>query len=167
MPTFEAVILKYVGKGEKSGWTYVDIPPDVLARLKRKNKKSFRIKGSIDKARFDKLNTYPVGNGEMIIAINATLRKKLGKKEGAMVKIVFEVDESAPLISEELMNCLQDEKPALKQFLSQLPSHQNYFHKYVIEAKTAETQAARIVNTINAMLKKQDFGEMIRSLKKK
>lgn len=166
MPSFTATILKYASKGEKTGWTYVVIPPDVLAKLKLKDKKAFRIKGAFDSIKFEKLSTYPVGDGEMIIAINGEMRKKLGKKEGAMLSVKFELDESKGLFSQELMDCLNEDKAALKQFLSQLKSHQNYFHRYVATAKGADTRAGRIVNTINAMHKKQNFGEMIRSLKK-
>jgi hypothetical protein len=55
----------------------------------------------------------------------------------------------------------------MKQFESQPLSHQNYFHRYVDSAKGQATKAGRIVNVINAMYKKQNFGEMIRSLKTK
>lgn len=167
MQSFQAIIHKFNSKGEKSGWTYVEIPPDVLAKLKRKNKKAFRIKGSVDDVKFDKMTTYAVGDGQMIIAVNGELRKKLGKKEGGTVKIKFEVDEGAPLISKELMDCLHEDSAALKQFQSLSPSHQNYFHRYIESAKTTPTKAGRIVHTINAMHKKQNFGEMIRSNKKK
>lgn len=166
MPSFKATILKYSSKGEKTGWTYVVIPPDILKKLKRKDNKGFRIKGVIDNTPFEKLSTYPVGDGEIIIAINSEMRKKLGKKEGAIISIKFDLDESPALFSQELMDCLAEDKIAEKQFLSQLKSHQNYFHRYVETAKTAATKAGRIVNTINAMHKKHDFGEMIRSLKK-
>ena len=65
------------------------------------------------------------------------------------------------------MACLKEDAVALKQFQSQLLSHQNYFHRYIESAKTAATKGGRIVNTINAMHKKQNYGEMIRSLNKK
>lgn len=165
MPSFSSTILKYASKGEKTGWTYIVIPPDILKTLKLKDKKGFRIRGAIDSVKFEKLSTYPVGEGEMIIAINGDLRKKLGKNEGAMVSIKFEVDKSKALYSQELMDCLKEDKPALKQFQALLLSHQNYFHRYVATAKGADTRAGRILNTINAMHKKQNFGEMIRSLK--
>lgn len=167
MQSFQAILHKYTQKGEKSGWTYVEIPTAVLAKLKRKNKKAFRIKGSIDNAKFEKMTTYAIGDGAMIIAVNAQLRKTLGKKEGAVVKVKFEVDEGAPLISQELMDCLKEDKVALSQFESLTLSHQTYFHRYIESAKTTATKAGRIVNTIDAMLKKQNFGEMIRSMKKK
>jgi hypothetical protein len=167
MHSFRAIILKFTSKGEKTGWTYVDIPKDILTKLKLKDKKAFRIKGVIDDVKFEKMSTYPVGEGEFIIAINGEMRKKLGKKEGATVSVKFELDLGAPLQSQELLDCLQEDKIALKQFNSLLLSHQNYHHRYVDSAKGAATKAGRILNVINAMHKKQNFGEMIRSLKGK
>ena len=167
MHSFKSIILKFASKGEKTGWTYVDIPPDIILKLKLKTKKEFRIKGLLDDVKFERLATYPIGEGNFIIAINAELRKKLGKKEGAMLSVKFELDKSEALQSQELIDCLNEDKIALKQFNSLLLSHRNYFHRYVYTAKGADTRAGRIVNIINAMYKKQDFGAMIRSLKKK
>ena len=166
MFSFKAVIQKFSSKGEKTGWTYIDIPPDILLKLKLKNKKAFRLKGLMDDVAFEKLSTYPMGNGEFIIAINGDLRKKLKKDEGAQVMVKCALDEGLPLISNELMTCLNEDKLALKQFKALLLSHQNYFHRYIESAKTAATKAERIVNTINAMHQKQNYGEMIRSLKR-
>ncbi|MDO9000327.1 DUF1905 domain-containing protein [Sediminibacterium sp.] len=167
MHSFKPIIQKFANKGEKTGWTYVDIPQDILIKLKLKNKKEFRIKGVMDDVKFERLATYPIGEGNFIIAINAELRKKLGKKEGAMLSVKFELDKSEALKSQELLDCLAEDKIAIKQFNSLLVSHQNYFHRYVYTAKGADTKAGRIVNVINAMYKKMNFGEMIRSLKKK
>lgn len=167
MISFKSIIQKYSNKGEKTGWTYVDVPIDVLAKLKRKDKKEFRIKGLIDDVKFERLACYPVGEGNFIIAINAELRKKLGKKEGATVSVKLEVDDAAPLQSSDLIDCLNEDPVALKQFNSLLLSHRNYFHRYIYTAKGAATKAGRIVNVINAMHKKMDFGEMMRGLKTK
>jgi hypothetical protein len=164
--SFKSIIQKFASKGEKTGWTYVDIPQDIILKLKLKNKKEFRIKGVMDDVAFERLAVYPIGEGNFIIAINAELRKKLGKKEGAMVSVKFELDTSEALKSQELLDCLKDDKIALKQFNSLLLSHQNYFHRYIYTAKGAATKAGRIVNTINAMHQKLNFGEMIRNLKK-
>lgn len=166
MPSFKTILQKFSNKGEKTGWTYVDVPTDVLAKLKRKDRKEFRIKGLMDDVKFERLACYPVGDGNFIIAINGELRKKLGKKEGASVSIKLEVDDAAPLQSQELLDCLKEDPAALKQFNSLLLSHRNYFHRYIYTAKGAATKAGRIVNVISAMHKKQNFGEMLRSLKK-
>lgn len=166
MPSFKATIQKFTDKGEKTGWTYIDIPRDIILKLKLPNKKEFRIKGAIDDVKFERMAVYPIGDGNFIIALNAEMRKKLGKKEGAMAGVKFTLDKNEALKSQELLDCLDEDKIAKKQFESMKPGHQNYFHNYILTAKGEATRAGRIVNTINAMHKKQDFGEMIRNLKK-
>ena len=166
MHSFTSIIQKYASKGEKTSWTYVDIPLDILLKLKRKDKREFRIKGLIDDIKIERLACYPVGEGNFIIAINAELRKKLSKKEGATIHLIIALGVSAALQSKELLDCLKEDKIALKQFNSLLQSHQNYYHRYVYSAKADATKAARIVNVINAMHKQLNYGEMIRSLKK-
>lgn len=166
MPSFITTIQKFANKGEKTGWTYIDIPSDIVLSLKLKNKKEFRIKGTMDDVKFERLACYPIGEGNFIIALNADLRKKIRKEEGASVNIKFTLDASGPLQSQELIDCLNEDPTAKTQFETLLQSHRNYFHNYINTAKGAATKAGRIVNVINAMYKKQDFGEMIRSLKK-
>ncbi|HOZ86140.1 MAG TPA: DUF1905 domain-containing protein, partial [Bacteroidia bacterium] len=108
MFAFKEIIQKFSSKGEKTGWTFIDIPDDILAKLKRKDKKEFRIKGVIDDIKFERMATYPVGEGRYIIALNAELRKQLGKKEGAMVSLKIELDASEALQSQELIECLNE-----------------------------------------------------------
>lgn len=167
MFSFKTIIQKFSSKAEKTGWTYIEIPTDIILKLKLKTRREFRIKGNMDDVKFERLVCYPSGDGNFIIAINAELRKKLSKKEGAMISIKFELDSSEALKSQELLDCLGDDKIAQKQFNSLLVSHQNYFHRYVFSAKGDATKAGRIVNVINAMYQKQNFGEMIRALKRK
>jgi hypothetical protein len=166
MFSFTATLLKYSNKGEKTGWTYLDVPADIILKFKRKDKKEFRVKGLIDDLKFDRLAVYPIGDGNFIIAVNAQMRKALGKKEGAMVSLKIEIDESPPIRSQELLVCLAEDPIANEQFESLLLSQRNYFHHYIADAKGQETKAKRILNTIQAMYLKQDFGAMIRSLKK-
>ncbi len=166
MPSFKSIILKSGNNGEKTGWTYVEIPEDIIHKLKLKSRREFRIKGLLDDVKFERLAVYPVKNAGFIIALNADLRKKLGKKEGAMISVQFEIDEQGLKQAEELIDCLQDDKKALDQFNTLTKAQQNYFHNYVNGAKGAETKARRIAQTLEAMHKKIDFGAMIRSHQK-
>jgi hypothetical protein len=104
---FKSIIFKYASNGEKTGWTFVEIPDDIIPKLKLKDRKGFRIKGFIDDVKFEKLSTYPVKGGGFIIALNADLRKKLGKGESAEVAIRFELDKAKSLESAELLACLK------------------------------------------------------------
>ncbi len=107
----------------------------------------------------------PMGGGQYILAVNATIRKGLKKNNGAMVKVQLALDKPYEL-SKELMDCLSDEPTALKFFNSLPRAHQNYFSKWIESAKTEFTRAKRIAMTVSATAKKWDFGEMIRASKK-
>ncbi len=165
MHSFSAIIQKSGTWGEKSGWTFVYIPPDILTKLKLKSNKEFRVKGFIDDVKIERQTCFPVGEGNFIITLNADLRKKLGKKHGAMVILRIALDARDAAKSQELMDCLEDDAAAKAQFESMNKANQNYFHNYINTAKTAGTKTERVLNTINAMLRKQNFGEMIRGLK--
>ncbi|HEY1008428.1 MAG TPA: DUF1905 domain-containing protein, partial [Sphingobacteriaceae bacterium] len=56
MVTFSAVIQKFRDKGEKSGWTYIEIPRDIAVELLPGQKKSFQVKGFLDAYPFEKVN---------------------------------------------------------------------------------------------------------------
>ena len=51
MITFKATIKKFAKQGEKTGWTYIEVKAENAQILKPGNKRSFRVKGEIDKVR--------------------------------------------------------------------------------------------------------------------
>jgi len=63
------------------------------------------------------------------------------------------------------MECLADEPKALAFFNDFVPSHKRYFSNWIESAKTEPTKTKRITQTITALLKGFDFGQMLRSLK--
>lgn len=163
--SYTTVILKFNSKGEKTGWTYIEVPADVAQKLKPATKKSFRVKGKLDDYSFEKTAIIPMGEGAFILPLNAAVRKKIGKKQGAMLHVTLQEDKAEILHDTDLIMCLEEEPQAI-QFFRQMPkSYQNYFSKWVASAKTEPTKAKRIAQTVTAMLKHQDFGQMIRSLK--
>lgn len=46
MIKYNTIILKFGTKGEKTGWTYIEIPADIAKKLKPGFKQSFRVKGA-------------------------------------------------------------------------------------------------------------------------
>jgi len=164
---FTTRILKFDSKGEKTGWTYIDIPPDVASVLMPGNKKSFRVKGMIDKHRIQQVALLPMGDGTFIMPLNAAIRKGIGKRHGAMIEASLEADNSPLKPDGDLMECLSEDQGALR-FFNQLPkSHQNYFSKWISSAKTEPTKVKRIAQALNGLSRKQNFGEMLRELKNK
>ncbi|MGN6395641.1 MAG: YdeI/OmpD-associated family protein [Mucilaginibacter sp.] len=167
MVTFDAIILQFGEMGEKTGWQYVNVPADIAQELKPGNKKSFRVRGMLDALPVAGIALLPMGGGDFILVLKAALRKALRKNKGAMLKVTIEEDTDFKIeMPEDLKECLEFEEGAMDTFNAMPGSHRNYFIKWINEAKTEETRAKRIVNTINAMLRKWSYNQMMRELKK-
>ena len=165
MIQFTATIKKFDSQGEKTGWTYIEIPAATAKKLNPDNKKVFRVKGKLDEYEYSMIALLPMGGGDFIMALNAAMRKAIKKQKGATVKVKMDVDTNEIKPPEELMECLQDEQEALEYFNSLNKGHQNYFTNWINSAKTDTTKAKRIAATLNALNKKWDFGQMIRAAK--
>jgi hypothetical protein len=166
MVTFTATIQKFEEQGEKTGWTYIEIPADIAGVLKPGNKQSFRVKGKLDAFPIEGVALMPMGGGRFIMAINAAMRKGIRKGRGAMLQVKLSVDAKPVAIPADLQECLADEPEALAFFQEMKLSHRNYYLKWLAGVKTETARAKRIALIITALSKKQDFVEMIRSLKK-
>ncbi len=163
---FNAVIKKFDQKGEKTGWTYIDIPEKIAQQLIPGNKKAFRTKGFLDHIAFEGISLVPMGGGDFILALKSELRKKLGKGLGAVLSVQMELDQNPIIICPELITCLEDEPTALLYFNQLPPSHRKYYSNWIDGAKTESTKAKRIAQAVTACSRKMHYGEMIRSLKK-
>lgn len=166
MIKFEAILQQFASNGEKTGWTYIEVPPAVAGKLKPGNKKSFRVKGKLDNYNYENVSLLPMGGGDFIMAINAAMRKAIKKNKGTKVKVQMQLDLSERPLSSDLMECLGDEPKALKKFKSLPPSHQKYFSNWVESAKTDSTKAKRITQSVIALAQGFGFSEMMRMNKK-
>ncbi len=162
MVQFTATIQQFAEQGEKTGWSYVTIPPDIAEELKPGFKKSFRVKGKLDAYPITQQALLPMGNGSFILPLKASLRKAIHKNKGAMLKLLLEEDKKPLKVSAELMECLADAPKAEKKFTSIPHSHQMYYSNWIESAKTVETKAKRIGLTILAMEKNLSFGEVLK-----
>lgn len=166
MIQFTATLKKFGKQGEKTGWTYVEIPADLAQKLKPNNKRSFRVKGKLDQFRIDGVSLIPFGGGAFIMAVNATMRKGIGKRFGAMVKVQLQEDKKDFVFNKDFMDCLADEPAAGEFFRTLTGSHQRYFSKWIDAAKTVETKTKRIVQAVMALSKKMGYPEMMRANRK-
>lgn len=165
MVKFTCKLEKFASQGEKTGWTYINVPASLAEQLKPGNRKSFRVKGKLDNYEISKVALLPMGDGDFILAVNATMRKAIRKQKGATVAVRLTVDEEPILPSKDFMTCLHDE-PAALNFFEKLPrGHQNYFSKWIDAAKTEPTRAKRIAQAVNALAKKLGFPQMLRAAK--
>lgn len=167
MIAFTTVLQKFKSKGEKTGWTYIDIPKALAHTLKSNEQKSFRVKGKIDSLTIKQVALLPMGEGDFIMAINANMRKQIGKVAGDAVHATLTIDTSDFIFSEDFLTCLDDEPKALETYNSQPPSHQKYFSNWIESAKTSDTKAKRIAQSIQGLAMGFNYGEMIRYFKGK
>ena len=166
MVQFTATIKKFDKQGEKTGWTYIEIPADLVQKLKPGNRKEFKVKGKLDKFVINRISLLPMGGGLFIMPVNAAMRKAIGKRHGAIVKVQLTEDKSEFVFNSDLMDCLHDEPGALDFFKTLSGSHQRYFSKWIDSAKTEQTKAKRIAQAVNALAKNLGYPEMLRALKK-
>jgi sugar phosphate isomerase/epimerase len=162
MVRFSAVIQQFEQKGEKTGWSYIAIPSDIACQLKRDTKKSFRVKGKLDAHPIEQLALLPMGNGEFILPLKASLRKAIHKNKGAQLTCSLTEDVKPLQVSEELHACLQDVPKAEKKFKLMPLSHQMYYSNWIESARTIQTKAKRIGLTILSMEKNLTFAEMLK-----
>ena len=106
-----------------------------------------------------------MGDGNFIMALNAEMRKQLKKRKGATLKVEIAADDSPVLINNELLECLSDDPEANAFFKTLTKGHQKYFSNWINTAKTTTTKAKRIAESVNALSRKQNFGQMLRNLK--
>lgn len=166
MVLFTATIKRFDKQGEKTGWTFIEIPVAVAQKINPGVKKEYRVKGKLDEYAFEMKAIMPMGGGDFILPLNAQMRKAIKKQKGATVKVKMGIDTNEIKPPAELIECLQDEPEALVYFSSLTKGHQNYFTNWINSAKTEPTKARRIAATISALDKHWDFGQMLRALKK-
>ena len=172
MIPFTALIQKFGADNEYAdrsiyGWAYIEIPTDVTDELQPGKKTSFRVKGTLDNHVIKQVALIPMGTaaetpGAFMIPINATMRRGTGKDAGAMLVVQLDFDESPLPQSAEFMLCLDDDPAALAYFKTLPKGHQNYFSKWIEQAKTVETKTKRITQAVTALGMGMGYGEMVR-----
>src|SRR5690606_38813033 len=110
MIQYATLIKKFKDMGEKSGWSYVDIPQHIANELKPGCRVSFRVKGKIDDLPITGVALVPMGEGDFILPLKLALRKNLKKEKGAMVALELEEDKDFKIeMPEDLHDCLTEQ----------------------------------------------------------
>jgi Domain of unknown function (DUF1905)/Bacteriocin-protection, YdeI or OmpD-Associated len=159
---YQTLIKKFSEMGEKTGWTYIEIPAEVAQKIFPNNKKSFRVKGKLDAYEFSGVSLLPMGEGLFIMALKADVRKKIKKIHGANLQVEIEHDKTEYQLDADFVECLEDDFLAKKYFYSLPKSHQKYFSKWIESAKTNITKEKRILKVVKALARKMNFAEMLR-----
>ena len=167
MVAFTSTIKKFDNQGEKTGWTYIEIPAAIAEQLKPGTKKSFRVKGALDKHAITGVALLPMGGGVFIMALNASMRKGIKKNVGETIQVNLQGDEKEQELPVGFMECLKDEPAALEQYNRLSKSHKGYFRIWITTVKSEAAQARRMAQAVTALAKGQDFVQMVRALKQK
>ena len=69
MISFTTTIQKFGRQGEKTGWTYIEIPGELSELLNPGVKKSYRVKGKLDKYPIKAVALLPMGDGSFIMLL--------------------------------------------------------------------------------------------------
>jgi hypothetical protein len=165
MIQFSTTILQFDKKGEKTGWSYIEISKGQAYKLNPGCKVSFRVKGKLDNYSFERVALMPMGDGSFIMPINGKIRKAIQKHAGSALRVTMEADKRERTLSQDLLDCLSEDPEAFAFFKSLPKSHQNYFTVWIEGAKTTQTKTKRIVIAVNALSKKQGFKEVLRAYK--
>jgi hypothetical protein len=166
MIRFTATIKKFLKKGEKTGWTYIEISEREAQKLNTGVRTSYRVKGSLDSHPIQMVSLLPMGDGCFIIPLNKEMRKGISKEAGARLNVTLRVDPRELKPSEDFMACLGDEPRAKAHFETLAKSHRNYFSKWIESAKTTPTKVKRITMAVNALARGWGFPEMMRNARK-
>ena len=160
---FKATIHRFKEQGDKTGWTYIEVPADIAEQLKKGTRQSFRVKGKLDEHKISGISLIPMGGGRFILTLNATLRKAIGKSQGAMVQVSLQEDKRPFVFNKDFIECLADDPPADEFFKTLTGSHQRYFSKWIDDAKGEATKTRRIAMAVSALSRKLGYGEMLRA----
>jgi hypothetical protein len=167
MIKFTTELQRFDSQGEKTGWTYLVVPPEVSGQLNPGRRTSYRVKGHIDKLPIKGVALVPMGEGRFILAVNSSMRKELRKEKGAAVTVQLELDNEVLPTPPYITDCLADE-PDAKAFFSKLPpSHQRYWVNWIEEAKTEPTRAKRLAQMVDGLARGWGFAEVQRAAKAK
>lgn len=166
MIEFYSKIERYSKNGEKTGWTFVEVPFDIAEKIKPNTRTSYRVKGIIDTLEIKQVALIPLGEGNFIIPLNANMRKGINASLGDKIALKIEEDTSEYLLSADLTNTIELDSDANDFFYCLSKGHQRYFSNWIESAKTIETKTKRLEQTLYALSRKMDYGEMIRHFKK-
>ncbi|MDB5021269.1 MAG: hypothetical protein JWQ28_2396, partial [Pedobacter sp.] len=108
----------------------------------------------------------PMGGGDFIMALKASLRKQLRKEAGAELLVQLELDTTFKIeLPMEMEMCLDEDERCKENFLKLPKSHQNYYINWFNSAKTEPTKIKRLTLIMKAMEDKMSFSEMMRANK--
>ena len=129
----------------KGGWTYISLPD--IPRDKDAPFGLVKVRGTIDGYEIKNHSLMPFGNGNLLLALKAAIRKAIGKEEGDYVQLTLYKDTVGFEIPEALK--LQFEEAGVYQlFTARRKWEQKMCTDWIFSAKRETTTTERILRTI-------------------
>ena len=138
----EYVLERPEGKG---AITYVEIPEIPMSKAPFG---MLKVRGKIDDYEFSNVHLMPLGNGNLVLAVKAEIKKKIKKEAPDTVHLTIYEDKTPLIIPEELLLCMEDEKGVRERFEAYSEGQQKAFVNWINSAKTEQTRIDRIAKTI-------------------
>ena len=138
----------------KGGWTYVEIPEIPMGKTPFG---MLKVRGKIDDYEFSNVNLMPLGNGNLMFAVKAAIKKKIKKEAPDTVHIILYEDSTPLIIPEDLLLCMQYEEGVLEKFELYTDGQKKAFIEWIYSAKTEQTKADRIAKTIGMVQNGEKF----------
>lgn len=135
-------LVKSNGKG---GWTYA--PVGLLPEAPKTHFGVLKVCGRIDAVLVENCTLFPMGQGRRLLAVNAALRKKLGKQAGDEVQLqLFLAPDNVDLgISlADFTDCLAESPAALRAFRALPTAARQQWLRWVGDAASEPQQVARV-----------------------
>lgn len=135
----------------KRGWTYIELPEIMPSKQKMG---MVRVKGVVDNCAIYSIHLMPMGNGVLMLPLNAYVRKKIKKRQGDEVFVELYNDNEDTPVPEEFMECLEAEPEALTYFNTLSSSIKRNIIQYIYQAVKQETKDKRIIMFMNRLRRK-------------
>jgi hypothetical protein len=137
-------------------WTFAPVPRSAARAAGFRAR--LRIKGTIDGVPF-RSSLIPRGGGELFVVVNSHVRDRIGKSEGATVRLELELD-ATPIVVDvpaALRRALEGDRSAQANFAGFTASQRLAYSRWVADAKQEATRDRRVA----AALEKIRRGEKL------
>lgn len=139
----EVVLTHWPGKG---AWTYHLVIPNSRGIVGTWG--NIKVSGTLDDYAFQSKNLAPVKSGDKILAVNAAVRKRLGKQAGDTVRVtMYREVATVPSAEADVLACLDDAN-VLAQFNAQSAAARETMLRDVLSQPTEASQEKKIMALI-------------------
>ncbi|MCI4318124.1 MAG: YdeI/OmpD-associated family protein [Thermoplasmata archaeon] len=124
-------------------WTFAPVPKNAAKRAGFRAR--LRVKGTIDGVPF-RSSLIPRGGGELFVVVNSEVRDRIGKSDGAPVRLELELD-ARPVVVDvppSLRRALDREPSAAANFANFTASQRLAYSRWVADAKQDATRDRRV-----------------------